>query len=1512
VGARVASLVVLGLLLVSAVVVAREEPQPRPLAAKVWVDQTARNCDGNSPCYPRIQIAIDDTGQFDTGGTIVVFGDQTYQENVNVWRSAHILGWSPANTTVDGGGGLFVFQVNAANVTIQNLTVTNAFQGIWTGANSTTIREVVVTGSPIGVIFANAPGGTMDRTEVRNADGGAIIVDLSDNVTVNNSIVQGGGRGVTATNSAGFYLTNSELSGQRGAGVTLGGATDVRIEGNAITDGQNRGIWVNSSRGIRIANNTIQSNALTGVNVSYSVNVTVEGNGFSSNGAAGIYPRGVDNPRPWQGSGGGLWFWQTDPVYVRDNALSGNAPFGMAITGGMSTDYFLRGNSIGSNNGSGLIIAERASRIDVEGVLNDNRGDGILLDNVTEISIHDAWVPWNKGWGIRGQYVVNVTVVRSSVTGNGIPGIGPRGTGPSPAQGSGGGLWFWQTDPSRIQDSEVWDNNGPGVRLTQTDMFLLANNSFLQVIPAHEAIVLEDAQRTTAKGNVVIGATDGILQVGGDTKASRNRLENVSIGVSLRGGASFAGDNNTFEGAGYDFYMDQASRATALNDSLGPLHGVIDDLSNLTVQWFLDVSVLDAAGDPAPRATVRILNLAGAEVFNQTADDQGRARWVVLAQEDITRTNTFTHTPHEAQAFVTGPDLGSETVLMNRSQNVTIRLFRDTRLPAIGNVSAAPNPQEQFQPVNVSATVDDQTAVTVWLNVTFPDNTWLNATMTRGAGSTYYLQRVYDQVGIHTFWIAARDAFGNNATLPGSFRIVPPNLGPNITNVVAAPDPQEAGGSVNVSATVTDPEGVASVTILFTYPSGSSIFRVMSPAPGNVWYYADSYTEIGTYQFVITATDGNATFPRSSQASGTFRVQDTTPPVANAGPDQTVPQGTVVTFDGSGSADNLGILSYTWTLTDAGPQTLTGVRPSYTFSRIGVFLVTLTAMDLVGNTGTDTMTVTVLDVTPPQVTGLAATPSPAEVPGTTNVSFAVVEANTIAVAKLGAYDPGGALIANVTATYDAGTARYFHVWSLAALGTYRFLAYAEDQSGNVGVASTTVLGRDTTSPAIAAVGAQPPIQQVQAPLTLWAQASDAFLASVAVEVRDPSGGIAANVTMTFNAGTARYEASFAPSVLGTHPFTVWAFDTSGNAASFDGSFVSEDTVGPTVGGLAVFPQPQEVGGLVDVSVAASDDFLLTRVWIDLTDPTGTPLGSTNLPFNPADLRWHDVRAYAALGTYTFVVWAEDAAGNRASLAGSVLIVDRSPPVVGPLTKAPTTWEVGGTINVSATVTDNVGLQRVSLLVIDPLGREAGNHTMACAAGGCAFARAYGLAGTYGLRVWAEDTSGNFGTASDTLLIVDGQPPVARAGPDVAIDSGDSVAFDGTASTDDYGIVAYTWTFTYRGNPVTRTGPTASFTFDEPGTYTVTLTVEDAGGKTATDTLVVTVRGAGGASPVLLGGLVLLLLIGLALGVWLAVRRRARKKEAAEKSPPKPDPKSPDAEDDRDREIDEALKELEEL
>jgi len=93
--------------------------------------------------------------------------------------------------------------------------------------------------------------------------------------------------------------------------------------------------------------------------------------------------------------------------------------------------------------------------------------------------------------------------------------------------------------------------------------------------------------------------------------------------------------------------------------------------------------------------------------------------------------------------------------------------------------------------------------------------------------------------------------------------------------------------------------------------------------------------------------------------------------------------------------------------------------------------------------------------------------------------------------------------------------------------------------------------------------------------------------------------------------------------------------------------------------------------------------------------------------------------------------------------------------------------------------------------------------------------------------------------------VDTIPPQADAGNDMTGYQNDPVQFDGSRSSDNFGIVSYEWDF---GDNTKGTGETVTHTYIKPGTYTVTLTVKDDAGLTAKDSIKVIVQASSGGFP----------------------------------------------------------------
>jgi PKD repeat protein len=117
---------------------------------------------------------------------------------------------------------------------------------------------------------------------------------------------------------------------------------------------------------------------------------------------------------------------------------------------------------------------------------------------------------------------------------------------------------------------------------------------------------------------------------------------------------------------------------------------------------------------------------------------------------------------------------------------------------------------------------------------------------------------------------------------------------------------------------------------------------------------------------------------------------------------------------------------------------------------------------------------------------------------------------------------------------------------------------------------------------------------------------------------------------------------------------------------------------------------------------------------------------------------------------------------------------------------------------------------------------------------------YSILGNYTINLTV--SGGLFSDVDSCIVYVNwqNQAPNADAGPDKIADQYVVVDFNGSGSTDDVGIVNFTWIFTYNNILWELYGMNPEFTFDNPGVYPVTLLVKDMSGLFDTDTMTVTV------------------------------------------------------------------------
>jgi len=351
------------------------------------------------------------------------------------------------------------------------------------------------------------------------------------------------------------------------------------------------------------------------------------------------------------------------------------------------------------------------------------------------------------------------------------------------------------------------------------------------------------------------------------------------------------------------------------------------------------------------------------------------------------------------------------------------------------------------------------------------------------------------------------------------------------------------------------------------------------------------------------------------------------PPVANAGPDQTVeatsPDGASVTLDGSDSSDDgqIQALTYTW---DWSGDPATGVNPVVTLP-LGTTTVTLTVYD--GElSASDTVDITVSDTTPPTIV----------LNGDATIKL---ECGIDEYAELGA-----------TASDICDTAVVVLIDSSAVdtstCGTYIVTYDATDASSNAAVqVQRTVVVEDTIPPEISINAPQLYGLYAVGDLALDFAVSDLGSGSVVVlaELTDPS-----SYSKEVYPGDIVQEA-------GVYTLRVGATDAEGNSSESEVFFVVYDPTGGFVTGGGWIDSP-EGAYKPDTSMTGKANFGFVSKY---KKGASVPIGNTEFNFKTGNLNFHSssyewlvvtgsdyarFKGWGAIngeGSYRFMLWAGD-------------------------------------------------------------------------------------------------------------------------------------------------------------------------------------------------------------------------------------------------------------------------------
>ena len=213
--------------------------------------------------------------------------------------------------------------------------------------------------------------------------------------------------------------------------------------------------------------------------------------------------------------------------------------------------------------------------------------------------------------------------------------------------------------------------------------------------------------------------------------------------------------------------------------------------------------------------------------------------------------------------------------------------------------------------------------------------------------------------GDYTVKVKMRDYAGNENETDTGLTISIDNTAPTVDAGTDKVTNTEVSQNATASDTTT---GIATYT--WTNLSGPGMITFGTPSAEDTTISADID---GNYTIRLTVTDNVS----NSAYDDMVLTWDTTPAVVVAGADQTVKETDLVNFNASNSTDaTSGIASYSWDF-DASDGTAgvnaTGVNASTVYNANETYVVTLTVTDNSGNSDSDNLTVTVLDLGPTAV-----------------------------------------------------------------------------------------------------------------------------------------------------------------------------------------------------------------------------------------------------------------------------------------------------------------------------------------------------------------------------------------------------------------------------------------------------------------------------------------------------------------------------------------------------------------
>ncbi len=932
--------------------------------------------DDNSDGWLREEVALDGyTGNVQIRFRFTSDGSVTFR------------GWYIDDVFLLGGGGMKIFN-SSINEIISNRIMHSSGNGIFMNATHTNLLydNYANYNRDDGVHLMNSFRTTVNTSTCENNLNNGIEVINSMNTTLGNNTLVGNINGlVLAAGSHRAVVTGNLIEDNLDMGHYQQRSSSAVISGNTVTDNINMGIYIDTSHQNHISSNTVTFND-NGLELYISDENTIDRNVFSENWGNGIQMQfssfnNITNNEINTNWDNGVFVNYSNSNNLIDNIIQDNWWDGILMDYSEYNSFI--GNSVDLNWDDGF----QANNSNFINILNStflsNWYNGLVIDNSYGYNIINNNISLNND-GIHSYYADYLYIINNTFMDNWDDGISLN--------------YSWYD----VISGNLISGNGYGLFLNYRSAYNWIDNNTVTG-NVYGMLVLKECWTSIIENNTITANGMGIYladDIDFFTIRFNHLLYNQYYGVVIADNESegnlihhnnFIGNN----GSSYQAYDDGIgtiwdngaegnfwSNYTALYPQ-ATHNGVVWDIPykptgiSLSADRYplvycapgLDEQLPGVLSDNTP------IQATTGDPFRfsvELGDDLGIVYANILYSFDgVTFLNESMLISQNGEWYydIMVPSDALDLYYMfymidfGRNQVTT----SEVSIPVVDNddpvfiVDNTPSTAYTGDVITFSLTAGDNILVTsVSVFYSYDSTNYYELVLTPGdAGLWSGDHQINDQAAQMDYYFRITDGLNEINTNVSVITITDndlPSIEGDETDEIAY-----TGDYFGFKLNIEDNIGVDSVWVNYTFNSLDILTLELNSSRADTFrgslLIPDSAQWLEYYPVVLDLT-GNMLIGNLTNIS----VADNDIPLADAGDDLELDQGTSYILNAGNSTDNVGIVNYSWYIVLEGDDwELTGEQAEFVFELNGDYFITLVVSDEAGNLASDSINVTVLD-----------------------------------------------------------------------------------------------------------------------------------------------------------------------------------------------------------------------------------------------------------------------------------------------------------------------------------------------------------------------------------------------------------------------------------------------------------------------------------------------------------------------------------------------------------------------